>query len=399
MKLEEFERLLSGEGQSALRLAADLCPDEDSRLSVLEALRRNFDAELARLATSMALLRRAARKKFVHAERMYFTHDALEQASGDVVAEYRAERFRGFAEIGDYCCGIGGDTLALAGVATVQAIDIDPLRLRMARANAEALKLETRVSFLHGDFQSLLLPTVDAAFIDPDRRASGQRQIRLEAYTPSWRIVTERMSRYRAWGVKAAPAVPWSDLHSIDAEVEFVSVEGELKECILWFGELRTIRRRATILPARISMAAEHPVDSIIGPVREYVHDPDPAVTRAGLVANLGEALGAHQIDPAGAFLSSDQPSPTPMARSYRVEAVFPFHLSRLRDGLRERRVGAVTWLKRGSAVDVERLKPRLRLSGDEHRWVILTRIDGQPSVIISPGYFKSSSSTMPESR
>lgn len=399
MNLEEFERLLTDQGQSALRLAAQLRPEANGELYAIEALRRKYDADLARMAISMTMLRQAARKKFAHAETMYFTRDALEQASGDVVAEYRAERFRSFGEIGDFCCGIGGDTMALARVATVQALDIDPLRLRMAKANAEALRLETRVSFVHGDFKSLLLPTVEAAFIDPDRRASGQRQLHLKMYTPSWRVVTERMSSYRAWAVKVAPAVPWSDLNSIDAEVEFVSAAGELKECILWFGELRKTRRRATILPTRISMAAEHPVDSIIGPVGDYVHDPDPAVTRAGLVANLGETLNAHQIDPAGAFLSSDRPSPTPMARSYRVEAVFPFHLGRLRDYLRMHRVGRVTWIKRSSAVEVEQLERRLKLRGDEHRWVILTRIDSRPSVIVSSDYLRSSSSTMPESR
>ncbi|MCX7700471.1 MAG: hypothetical protein N2039_06305, partial [Gemmataceae bacterium] len=119
MNLEEFERLLTDQGQSALRLAAQLRPEANGELYAIEALRRKYDADLARMAISMTMLRQAARKKFAHAETMYFTRDALEQASGDVVAEYRAERFRSFGEIGDFCCGIGGDTMSLARVATV----------------------------------------------------------------------------------------------------------------------------------------------------------------------------------------------------------------------------------------------------------------------------------------
>lgn len=383
MELEDFERLLTAEGQSALRFAAELSPSEDRSLKVVETLRRKHDAHLARLAVSMTLLRRAARKKFAQAEKMYFTRDALEQASGDIVAEYRAERYRTFDEIGDYCCGIGGDTIAFAHVARVQAVDMNPLRLRMAEANVRALNLEERVAFKQGDFGAMLLPPVKAAFIDPDRRALGRRRIRLGEYSPTWSVVTERLSSCHAWSVKVAPAVPWDELEPLDAEVEFVSVHGELKECILWFGQLRSSRRRATVLPRRVSLVAECPGVSKVGSVRDYLHDPDPAVTRAGLVANLGELLGAHQIDSSGAFLSSDQPSSTPLARSYRVEAVLPFHFGKLRSYLRQRQVGHVTWVKRGSAVDVEPLSRQLKLSGTEQRAVLLTRIANRPSVVV----------------
>jgi hypothetical protein len=62
---------------------------------------------------------------------------------------------------------------------------------------------------------------------------------------------------------------------------------------------------------------------------------------------------------------------------------VLPFSLKRLRAALRERRVGSVTIKKRGSAVDIERLRRDLRLSGDNSVVVVLTRISDKPIALL----------------
>src|SRR5262249_11287433 len=98
--------------------------------------------------------------------------------------------------------------------------------------------------------------------------------------------------------------VPHDELRALDAETEFISVDGELKECVLWFGPLRTIARRATVLPFRATLAIEgKSPEPIAGPPRAYLYDPDPAVTRAGLITDLAAQLGAHQLDADLAFL------------------------------------------------------------------------------------------------
>ena len=51
--------------------------------------------EQATAAYEMAVLRQHARTKFPQAERLYFTREALEQASGHRIATYRATRFNG----------------------------------------------------------------------------------------------------------------------------------------------------------------------------------------------------------------------------------------------------------------------------------------------------------------
>jgi hypothetical protein len=381
--LATFEQMLSQPGQGALNAAAQLKPTESNFVLCLKRLEKQYDRELARAALQMAMLRERARAKFSRAGIMYFTREALEQSSGEIVAAHRARRFAGFERVADFCCGVGGDTVELARLRPVVAIDIDPLRPAMARANVAACVPGASANVHFGDVRTMDLPDVPAAFFDPDRRAGGRRHVALRDYAPPPDEVIARLPRGFALGMKVAPAVSWDELRNYDAEAEFISQGGELKECVLWFGPLRTQRRRATVLPASATLVADEPARSRLGPLRTFLYDPDPAITRAGLVADLGQLLDAHQIDADLAFLSGERDMPTPFARAYRIESSLPFHAGRLRELLRERNVGRVTVIKRGSAIDIEVLRKQLKLRGEEHRAVILTRVAGEPFAIV----------------
>jgi hypothetical protein len=120
-----------------------------------------------------------------------------------------------------------------------------------------------------------------------------------------------------------------------------------------------------------------------VGPVRRFLYDPDPAVVRAHLVAELAADLDATLADPSIAYLYGDQARPTPFARCLEITDVLPFSLKRLRALLRERRVGRVEIRKRGSALEPEKLRRDLRLSGDEAAGLALTRVAGAPMVLV----------------
>ena len=70
---------------------------------------------------------------------MYFTREALEQASSYAVSQHRAQRYAPFRGILDLGCSVGGDTLSLAELHPVIGLDLDPVRLLMAQANSAAL--------------------------------------------------------------------------------------------------------------------------------------------------------------------------------------------------------------------------------------------------------------------
>ena len=108
---------------------------------------------------------------------MFFTRSGLEQASSEATARYRARRYAGARQVADLCCGIGGDLIALAGHRPVLAVDIDPLHLRMAQANAEVYSVAGNVRTVRADVRDVGLSGVDAVFIGAaQRRAPDARR-------------------------------------------------------------------------------------------------------------------------------------------------------------------------------------------------------------------------------
>ena len=379
--------LLTPTGQEAIRAAEALARREEDFLAHFQALSQQYPEDLARDALELAILRREAAVKFPFADQMYFTREALEQASPWQVASYRASRFRNFERLVDLGCSIGADSLALAGVAPTLGIDIDPLRLHMAQANAKAMGFSDGLSFLQADLVDPLPikcpQSYTGLFFDPARRAGGRRAYSVRHYRPPLDIIKAWLPDYPALGVKISPGVDLAELSAYQAEVEFISLNGDLKEAVLWFGPLRTTKRRATLLPEGVSLLpmAEAPLS--LSEPRAYLSEPDPAVLRAGLVRTLAVELGAYQLDPDIAYLTGDDLMSTPFARAWVVEDWFPFGLKRLRTYLRERGVGRVTVKKRGSPLEPEKLIRDLRLKGEAEKVIFLSHLQGRPIVIV----------------
>ncbi len=121
----------------------------------------------------------------------------------------------------------------------------------------------------------------------------------------------------------------------------------------------------------------------ITGP-RAYIHEPDGAIIRAGLVGLLGEPLGATKIDPDIAYLTGDTPSTDTRARSFAVLDSMPFALKKLKTRLQELKCGRVVVKKRGSPLSPDELIKALAIKGDGRELtVILTHLDGAHSAII----------------
>lgn len=290
----------------------------------------------------------------------------------------------------DLGCGIGGDALALAaaGVA-VAGVDLDLARLMMAAANAGVYGVAERFLPIQADLRQLPPLPSEAFFFDPARRSGGgphgapSRRLHTVAdYQPplslidAWRPVVPRGA------VKVSPGIDYAELPA-GVEAEFVSLVGEVKEAVLWYGELRTAARRATLLPGGHTLSGEVDEAAPVSPLRAYLYEPDGAVIRAHLVGLLAAQLGASLIDPQIAYLTTDTPRLTPFARAFAIDDAFPFQLKRLRAYLRERGVGRLTIKKRGSPLDPDALRQALRLRGDNEAVLFLTQVMGRHTVLI----------------
>ena len=385
--LSSFRALLTGEGQALLAELRDFAPGQE--LAVATRLRRDHPAELVSAAIGQARLRQRAVPKFGAADagRMYFTPDGVEQATRTSVAEWRAQRFHalGVRRLADLCSGVGGDAIALARAGIeVLAVDRDPLTCAVAEANAAALGLDGLVKQHCGDVAEIGLAGFDAVFVDPARRGGRGRIFDPESYSPplSWAVATARKTPFAA--LKVAPGIP-HDAVPEGAEAEWVSDGGDVKEAVLWFGTDAPAGEphRATLLPAGSTLTGGRLPDPEPGPVRRYLYEPDGAVIRAHLVAEVAGQLEAGLIDPTIAYLTSDQLRATPYATPYEITDVLPFGLKKLKALLRERGVGTVVIKKRGSAIEPEELRRKLKPEGPHACTVFLTRAAGAPVMLL----------------
>ena len=105
--------------------------------------------------------------------------------------------------------------------------------------------------------------------------------------------------------VKAAPGLP-ADLIPDGWEAEFIADGRDLKEAVLWSPALATAPvagaggpRRALVLSGSVAHAlVACPGDPVpVTEPGEYLLDPNPAVTRSGLVEDLARSLGRPRPD------------------------------------------------------------------------------------------------------
>jgi len=391
--------LTSAEGTALLGRLAGQPATPETALRLGARLREEYPAALVAAALSQHELRIAAQGKFSRAAGMFFTRDGLEQASAELISAHRAPRYAGAGRVADLCCGIGGDLLALAGQHDVLAVDRDPVHLRMALANAAAYGVADRVTVRQADVREAALDGVDAVFIDPARR-SGRGRLRPGDSEPplAWCLgLADRVPRV---GIKAAPGVA-RDAVPPGWELEFVAVGRDLKEATAWSPALASPvtgpvtspalagpalagrATRATVLPGGHTLVPQPGPPVPVAPPGPYLLDPNPAVTRAGLVAELARAAGAWQIDGRIAFLCTETPVATPFARTLRVTGSLPWNHRAVAARLRELGIGAVDIRRRGLAGDVDQVRRQLKLSGPGRATLVMTRAADRPWALI----------------
>ncbi|WP_069171126.1 THUMP-like domain-containing protein [Streptomyces griseus] len=363
--------------------------DPARELATATRLRRTHPTALVSAALGQARLRQRAVAKFGAADayRMFFTPDGVEQATRTSVASHRAGRFAGLGvrSVADLCCGIGGDAVALAraGIA-VLAVDRDPLTAETARANAEVLGLADLIEVRCADVTDIDTSPYDAVFVDPARRGGRGRIFDPEAYSPPLSWATAAALKAPRAALKIAPGVPHEAIGPL-AEAEWISDGGEVKEAVLWFGDgFAPGAFRATLLPSRATLTAAAPLPPPpVGPVGRYLYEPDGAVIRAHLVAAVVEQCGGRLIDETIAYVTSDTRHDSDYATAYEITDQLPFHMKRLKALLRERGVGVLTVKKRGSAVEPEELRRKMKLQGPHSATVFLTRVAGAPTMLV----------------
>jgi len=383
-RVTRFAALTGPEGRALMAELAAERVDDETALRLSERLRSRYPAALVADGLTLQRLRDRAVAKFSRAPDMVLTRDGLEQASGEAAARHRAARLAGAGPVADLCCGIGGDLVALAALGPVLGVDRDPLHAWMAGRNAAVYGVAEQARTEVADVRATDLTGVTAVFVDPARRTERGRT--REGEPPlAWCVgLVERVPRV---AVKAAPGL---DRASVPPgwEAEFVAVGTDLKEAVLWSPAAAEAACRATVLVDgdRHTLLPAPGAEVPVGEPGEYLLDPSPAVTRAGLVAELARATGTWQIDDRIAFLAAAAPVATPFARTLRVLDSGPWREKDLGARIRALDVGSVDIRRRGLAGDVDVLRKRLARAlagGGRRATLVMTRARDRPWALI----------------
>ncbi|MBT1001020.1 SAM-dependent methyltransferase [Paenarthrobacter sp. DKR-5] len=393
--------LLTSEGWELLSTLGPYDESEAFKLNS-ELRKRGHSPEVVSAVLTQSRLRTRAEAKFGEfARQLLFTQAGLEQATRLNVAAHHANRFAaaGVKHVADLGCGIGADAIALAILdLQVTAVEQDETTAAVATMNLMPFPNATVV---HADATEVDLSGVDGVWLDPARRnttTSGTQRIwDPEAFSPPLSFVEQLADTGMPVGVKLGPGLPHESVPA-GCEVQWVSVDGDVVEAALWFNALArpAVRRSALVIgpkgAAELTSAAGFDAvgqDVETGPAEGYLYEPDGAVIRAGLVADVAHQLGGHLLDPHIAYICAPELHETPFAKAYKILEVHPYNVKRLKAWVRSNRIGTLEIKKRGTAVTPEELRRQLLTGsgkGPNQATLVLTRIgEERVALVVKP--------------
>lgn len=239
--LQDFTRVLEGESS-------------DQLATTKSRLRRDFGAETTRWLREIAGLQKKARSKLGEGV-WWVTERSLAQCTAWQVARWKADvlaKAGAFSDSGvDACCGLGGDTVALARASqettgqTFTAIDRDPMMIRFAERNCRTASVRMP-RFVTGDVPQQIDRHADWLHADPDRRSGGRRHTNVNYYTPRLEELIANTRQRSSTLIKLAAAAHLDDttLTRFGDQPKhrcWISLAGEVREQTLMLGKVVAI--------------------------------------------------------------------------------------------------------------------------------------------------------------
>jgi hypothetical protein len=172
-------------------------------------------------------------------------------------------------------------------------------------------------------------------------------------------------------------------------EIELISVSGECKEATVWVGAAVTTRRRATRLPQNVTWTDRDAGNSVacrvpVVPVSAFLYDPDPALSRSGLLDSFALAQGLNRIAADIDYLTGDRLVSTPFLAPFAVQSVHRLDMKQLKKLVAEHDLGPLEIKVRGLNLAPEILQTQLRAEGSHPATLILAGGMGPAKAILA---------------
>jgi hypothetical protein len=395
--------LVSPAASAPLADAQALLSDGDALAAgaALRARHPDLPADLAAAVLEQADHGRRARERYgLDTAGLLLTRDGLEAATRPEVARRRARLLAasGAGRVLDLTGGLGFDVREfLAAGLEVTAVERDPGVAAFLSHNCPAATVVCGDAVVEAPTLLAGLDENDVVFADPARRdPTGPREAHTgrarperdpERWSPPWSFVAG-VPHPRVLA-KVSPGFPVPR----EWQAEWVSVSRVVVETAVASWPLFATRRQAVVIDGSVTTVVpaddgDLPLAPAIGP---WVHEPDPAVVRAGAVPTLARLEELAAVDPDSTWLTSDHSCSSPAVRSYLVTEELAGPPRQQRRRLAELGVERLTVKSRDVDVDPTAVRRALSVrEGGEHV-LILTRRGGRSlSVLATPAAARS---------
>lgn len=365
--------------------------DNDLNLELLVLKNQSTNPFFGALA-SLIKLRRLARIKFIKSEEMFFTALSLEQSTGERIAKHIAKRFKSKWVVEDLTCGLGGNAIFLAEqVKKVIAVDLAEDKIECAKLNAAVYGVENKIDFIVGD-AFLNIKNVDAFFLDPARDREGDTKTRsflnsspsLLAILPKLFEITNNVA------VKISPAFDYDELKQLpeEPEVEIISENNNCKVAMLWFGEFKTAKRRASGFKKEefFSFVDIPGSNADFSKIKKYLYEPNKSISKAHLIDEVALQFSLSKIDHNLSFLTSEElisSSDTNIFRKFEVLHFAKFSLKQFQIFLKKHKIERAEIMAKHFKMTADEVRKRLKIKEGGELVIILTTLQNQEKVFI----------------
>ena len=366
----------------------------DEVLQIVKSLRKRYSKDRTRQIVELAQLRIRGRRKFEWADQMFFTPAALEMATDQTIAAYKADRFQDFENVVDGCCSIGGDLFSLTkrkqDCGTV-GFDLDPVAVLFANANLDVLDHPSAA--IVGDFAEIPIREFDAIHIDPDRRQQGRSTFG-DKFSPSLVSIFEKLDRRISAAIKVAPATGPKDFYPAGIERQWIGHSRECKQQIIWTEDLANRKNNhvATIIDGDEVSEFAKPIEhiescqcKIASQMGEFVFEPHNTVLAAKLTDSLAFDLNLCRIENDIAYLTGNQMLTSPLMQSFQVLDCVSGDVKKISASIKRHQLGKLEIKNRGVEDNFVNQVRKIHASdGNRAGTVILTRFQGNHCAIVA---------------
>ncbi len=309
---------------------------------------------------------------------------SYEQCSHHEVSKFKSTLVKGNLLL-DLTAGLGVDSYYFSKqFNNVVSLEKDTNTFAFNKYNTLKLKA-TNISVIHGDLETFDFQNdYDVIYLDPDRRLSGQTQLRsVETYSPDIFVWYKKLLTHcKTLLIKLSPMVDINYLEQQIPEITatyVIAYKNEVKELLLKIDSNadNTVQQRIAV------DINQHGTQQYIGKKNyemgelmaspKVILEPSKSIIKAELGMVYAKLNKLKSIHPKSQYFFSDQTLDNFMGRQFEIIEDLPVQWSQIKKHLKARKIKAINVAQRNFYHDVKAIRNKLNIKEGGTQFLLFT--------------------------